>query len=40
MVDKVEKEALEVKVMEEEARDKELESSKDYTGLIPEVAHF
>ena len=40
VVDKVEREALEVKVVEEEARDKELESSKDYTGLIPEVAHF
>ena len=40
VVDKVEREALEVKVVEEEARDKELESSKDYTGLIPEVAYF
>ena len=38
VVDKVEREALEVKVVEEEARDKEAESSKDYTGLIPEVA--
>ena len=40
VVDKVEREALEVKVVEEEARDKELESSKDYTGLIPEVPTF
>ena len=40
VVDKVEREALEVKVVEEEARDKESEASKDYTGLIPEVAHF
>ena len=40
MVDKVEREALEVKVAEEEARDKELESSKDYTGLIPEVPYL
>ena len=25
------------KVVEEEVKDKELEASKDYTGLIPEV---
>ena len=25
------------KVLEEEVKDKELEASKDYTGLIPEV---
>ena len=40
VVDKEEREALEAKVVEEEARDKEAEASKDYTGLIPEVAFF
>ena len=32
-----EKEALEAAVLNEEAKDKEAEASKDYTGLIPEV---
>lgn len=32
-----EKEALEAAVLKEEAKDKEAEASKDYTGLIPEV---
>ena len=27
------------KVVEEEVKDKELEASKDYTGLIPEVEY-
>ena len=40
VVDKEEREALEAAVVEEEARDKEAEASKDYTGLIPEVAFF